>query len=402
MNNQVVFAAAGHGKTYSLCSQAKTAIDNTNKHVLLISYTNEGVRSLENEYRKQNSGVLDDRVIFKSWYSVLLSEFIKPYQCSLKLKEKRYKQELPVTFPENFVNSIAFYDTKEPPKWYSQAHVQYYVNGGGDVIPDRTSHLACLCNEHSCGKVIRRIQEIYSHIFLDELQDYAGWDLEIITLLFKSQIPITCVGDYKQATYRTNNSLKNKQYRDEKVRNYYCRLEAQGLCVTSYANTTRRFNQEICDFINMIHGDADSMVEPDPNNRQEISEENSGVYMINVDYLREYCEYYHPIILRYDKKAKVGFQHSCDVFNYGGSKGATYERVIIIPVSTTLPFIERQEKIVSNQTRAKFYVACTRAKQSVVFAMKNSHENGVFKEDRMQFGDKSIPVFKFKKPDQGI
>ena len=91
MNNQVVFAAAGHGKTYSLCSQAKTAIDNTNKYVLLISYTNEGVRSLENEYRKQNGGVLDARVIFKSWYSTLLSEFIKPYQCSLKLKEKRYK-----------------------------------------------------------------------------------------------------------------------------------------------------------------------------------------------------------------------------------------------------------------------------------------------------------------------
>lgn len=36
VNNQVVFAAAGHGKTYSLCSQAKTAIDNTNKHVLRI------------------------------------------------------------------------------------------------------------------------------------------------------------------------------------------------------------------------------------------------------------------------------------------------------------------------------------------------------------------------------
>ena len=234
MNNQVVFAAAGHGKTYSLCSQAKTAIDNTNKYVLLISYTNEGVRSLENEYRKQNGGVLDDRVIFKSWYSTLLSEFIKPYQCSLRLKEKRYKQEFPVTFPENFVNSIAFYDTEAPPKWYNQTHVQYYVNKRGDVVPDRTSHLAWLCNEHSSGKVIRRIQEIYSHIFIDELQDYAGWDLEVITLLFKSKIPITCVGDYKQATYRTNNSLKNKQYRDEKVRAYFLMLEAQGLCVTSY------------------------------------------------------------------------------------------------------------------------------------------------------------------------
>ena len=364
--------------------------------------TNEGVRSLENEYRKQNGGVLDDRVIFKSWYSTLLSEFIKPYQCSLRLKEKRYKQEFPVTFPENFVNSIAFYDTEAPPKWYNQTHVQYYVNKRGDVVPDRTSHLAWLCNEHSSGKVIRRIQEIYSHIFIDELQDYAGWDLEVITLLFKSKIPITCVGDYKQATYRTNNSLKNKQYRDEKVRAYFLMLEAQGLCVTSYANTTRRFNQEICDFINTIHGDADSMVEPDPNNQQEMPVENSGVYMMNVDSLREYCEYYHPIILRYDKKAKVGFQHDCDVFNYGGSKGATYERVVIIPVSTTLPFIERQVKITSNQTRAKFYVACTRAKHSVVFAMENPCENGVFKATDIHFSDKSIPAYKFSKPDSDI
>ena len=126
------------------------------------------------------------------------------------------------------------------------------------------------------------------------------------------------------------------------------------------------------------------------------------ICMMNVDSLREYCEYYHPIILRYDKKAKVGFQHDCDVFNYGGSKGATYERVVIIPVSTTLPFLERQVKITSNQTRAKFYVACTRAKHSVVFAMENPCENGVFKATDIHFSDKSIPAYKFSKPDSDI
>ena len=126
------------------------------------------------------------------------------------------------------------------------------------------------------------------------------------------------------------------------------------------------------------------------------------ICMMNVDSLREYCEYYHPIILRYDKKAKVGFQHDCDVFNYGGSKGATYERVVIVPVSTTLPFIERQVKITSNQTRAKFYVACTRAKHSVVFAMENPCENGVFKATDIHFSDKSIPAYKFSKPDSDI
>lgn len=158
MNNQVVFAAAGNGKTYSLCSQAKMAANNGNKHILLISYTNEGINSLENEYRKQNEGVLDDKVIFKSWYSILLSEFIKPYQCSLKLKEKRYKEEFSVIFPENFVCPIAFYNTEPQPKWYNQTHVQYYVNQRGDVIPDRTSHLAYLCNAHSNGKAIRRME----------------------------------------------------------------------------------------------------------------------------------------------------------------------------------------------------------------------------------------------------
>ena len=397
MNNQVIFAAAGNGKTYSLCSQAKAAVNNDRKYVLLISYTNEGIRSLENEYRKQNGGILDDKVIFKSWYSVLLSEFIKPYQCSLKLKEKRYNKELPVIFPENFVNSIAFYNADQQPKWYNQTHVQYFINKRGDIIPDRTSHFAYLCNEHSDGKAIRRMEEIYSHIFIDELQDYAGWDLEIIRLLFESKMLITCVGDYKQATYRTNNSPKNKQYRDEKIRNYFKILEKKGLCATSYTNTTRRFNREICDFANTIHGDRDSMVEPSPDLEKEESAENSGVYILDVKYLSKYCEYYQPTILRYDKKAKISFRHSCNVFNYGGAKGATYERVVIVPVSTTLPFIEKQVKIASNQTRAKFYVACTRAKHSIVFAVDKPKENDAFGATKLCFADKVIPAYKFDK-----
>jgi len=116
-----------------------------------------------------------------------------------------------------------------------------------------------------------------------------------------------------------------------------------------------------------------------------------------VNHLGEYCEYYHPVILRYNKKTKIGFQHDCDVFNYGSAKGATYERVVIIPVSTTLPFIEKQAKISSNQTRSKFYVACTRAKHSVVFAVSNPKENDVFKATKLHFADKVIPAYKFKK-----
>lgn len=395
MNNHVIFAAAGYGKTYSLCSKAKEAINNGNKHILLISYTNEGVKSLENEYRKQNDGVLDNGVIIKTWYSFLLSEFIKPYQCSLSLYYKYYKENIPFNTPENFIKSIAFYNNDPPLKFFNQTHIQYFVNSNRDIIPDRVSNLAYLVNDHSSGKALVRIEEIYSHIFIDELQDYAGWDLEIIRLLFESKVEMTCVGDYMQATYRTNNSPKNKQYRDDKIQDFFKLLEKKKMCTISYANTTRRFNSEICSFVNSIYGKTGFCISPSFQDEQRSDIDNTGVYIMGFEQLKEYCEYYNPTILRYDKRTKIGFIHNCDMFNYGGSKGATYERVVIIPVSTTLPFIEKQIKISSNQTRAKFYVACTRAKHSIVFAINKPKVNALFKSVEINISGITLPALKY-------
>lgn len=39
---------------------------------------------------------------------------------------------------------------------------------------------------------------------------------------------------------------------------------------------------------------------------------------------------------------------------------------------------------------------------SVVFAMENPCENGVFKATDIHFSDKSIPAYKFSKPDSDI
>ncbi len=399
INNQVEFAAAGNGKTYSICECAREASNNNgDKYVLMISYTNEGVRSLENEYRKQNQGVLDERVIIKSWYSFLLSELIRPYQCLLQMRYKYYKKEYDFKVPENGIRSIAFYQEDLPERYYNQTHIQYYINGGRDLVPDRTSQLAYKCNEHSEGKSIIRMEGIYSHVFIDELQDYAGWDLEIIKLLFASAMQIKCVGDYKQATYRTNNSTKNRRYRDEAIRNFFTELERRHLCSVSYANTTRRFNQDICDFINTIHADEESKVKPYTLlERQDI--EHSGVYLIDIRNLERYCAVYEPVILRFRRDVDVPFPHACKIYNYGGSKGATYERIVIIPVGTVLPFLTKQTHISANQTRSKFYVACTRAKHSVIFAIDNPVENKVFKAVDLVIEGEHIPAFKYIKVD---
>lgn len=393
MNNTVVFAAAGNGKTYSLCSEAKKIASESKKEVLIISYTNEGKAAIENEYKKQNFGVVDKKVIIKTWYSFVLSDLIKPFQCKLDLKYKKFKQEFDFPLPEHYVKSIAFYETEKVERYYGQNHVQYYINSVGDLHKDNVGALACKCISDSNNAVIIRLEKIYSHILIDELQDYAGWDLEIFRLLFMSAINICCVGDYKQSTFRTNNSQKNKQYRDENIKAYFCGLEKKRICKIEYSNKTRRFNQEICDFVNTIHNDKDCMVVPVSDLEEGVT--SKGVYIIDNSYASIYCNYFKPTILRYERTSKIEFEHNCRVFNYGNSKGATFERVVIIPVSTVIPFIKQKKPIVSSQTRAKFYVACTRAKYSIVFVMNNPSENEHYKRTTISLGDYSIPAFKY-------
>lgn len=395
MNNSVVFAAAGNGKTYSICKEAIALAANSTKYIYLVTYTNEGVRSLEREYKKQNFGILDSNVVVTTWYSFLLSELIRPYQCALQLKIKHYKQEYPATIPQNHVNSIAFYQDNDDLRWYSNKHYQYFFNSARDIRKDNVSNLACRCLVDSKGLVISRLESLCSHIFFDELQDYAGWDLEVLLYLFASDITVKCVGDYKQATFRTNNSQKNKQYRDEAIRNFFIAQQKKGLCTVDYENTTRRFNQEICNYINCIHADPNAVVTPadDPDCIQDV--ENSGVYIIAEEHMEMYCNFYAPTILRYQKNSSIPFAHNCYVTNYGNSKGATYDRVAIIPVSTVIPFVISQAKIDKDQTRSKFYVACTRARHSIVFVLKDPKSSTLFQPVNLQLGMQTIPALKY-------
>lgn len=395
MNNDVIFAAAGSGKTYGICSKAIRLATQTKKTILLVTYTNEGVHSLETEYKKQNLGVIDSNVKIATWYSFVLSDFIKPYQCLLNLKYKYYKKEIPCDVPENYIKFIAFYQNEDTPRYYNKGHIQYFINGAHDIQKNKVSELAYKCNADSSGKVIERLEEIYSHIFFDELQDYAGWDLELLLLLFSSVIPTTCVGDYKQATFRTNNSLKNKQFRDDKIKDFFELQQSKGICSITYSKVTRRFNQDICDYVNTIHGDANNQVCQCC--EMEFPNENTGVYIIDPKYLSDYCSFYSPTILRYDRDSTIPFSHNCQVLNYGNSKGLTLDRVIIIPVGTVLPFIKKGANITSPQTKSKFYVACTRAQYSVVFAIENFTETDHFKYSAVKIDGKELPALKYVK-----
>ena len=52
-------------------------------------------------------------------------------------------------------------------------------------------------------------------LYIDEVQDFVGYDLDIILLMFKSNIKVLLVGDTRQLTYQTHYSRKNRKYLGE-------------------------------------------------------------------------------------------------------------------------------------------------------------------------------------------
>ncbi len=58
-----------------------------------------------------------------------------------------------------------------------------YVTASGNVYSNMISKLPCVLDDLSNGCVFRRIQKIFPYIFVDEIQDFAGYDLEVIKKL---------------------------------------------------------------------------------------------------------------------------------------------------------------------------------------------------------------------------
>lgn len=375
LNNKVLIAVAGSGKTWGICKEVINKIDKKNKKkILLVTYTNKGLDSLKKTYAKQNLGVLHENVVFKTWFQFLLSDFIKPYQ--------NY-----VVQRKNFIRSFDFSKQYGFINFYARGKVNHYINNSGDVLSNYASEFGVDENKKSNGKVINRLENIYSDIYFDEIQDLSGEDLGILELLFYSSINIKCVGDYKQATYTTHNAKKNKKITGINIVNYFKELENNNIVSIEYDLYTKRFGKELCQFANSIFPNDLEKIIPHP--KSKIVSENIGIYIISKNDLKKYYDYYYPQILKYDIKTKTdGFSS----LNFGQCKGMTFDRVVIYPNTVFKDFLVKNKEI---QSKSKYYVAATRARYSIAFVFDEIFENDHFKKESIKIGNENISVSKY-------
>src|ERR1700688_3005722 len=124
---------------------------------------------------------------------------------------------------------------------------RYYLHDNSLIYSDKLARFVYECNKASGGAVIKRLEQRFDQLYIDEIQDMAGWDIEVIELLLKSKISVTLVGDHRQATIRTNNAAKNSGYGGVKIIEKFREWKKAKLCDLKYEVETHRCNQQIAD-----------------------------------------------------------------------------------------------------------------------------------------------------------
>jgi DNA helicase-2/ATP-dependent DNA helicase PcrA len=206
--NRLIVAAAGSGKTSLIINEV---LQNQNDKTLITTFTLANEQSIRERFIKLNHGRIPSNVTIQPWFSFLLEHGVRPYRCwdrrvdGLQLVQK--------------ASGVRFTTNKGVPvQWRENDDFnRHYFNSKMEVYSDKVAKLVIRCNETSNGQVIKRLEKIFSKIYIDEVQDMAGWDLEIIKLMLRSNIELTMVGDPRQVVYHTHIEKKYSKYLEGKI-----------------------------------------------------------------------------------------------------------------------------------------------------------------------------------------
>jgi DNA helicase-2/ATP-dependent DNA helicase PcrA len=192
-NNHLILAVAGSRKTQGIVDDCVAA--DKAERILILTYTTAN----QIELRNRLATVAGDHpnVEVSGWFSFLLGHFVRPF--------------LPFLY---WGRRLRGFDFKSPPQTYSNVEDwSRYFNEHEEARKVHLPQLAARVEDLSVGAAVRRLERIYDRIFIDEVQDLCGYDLEILILLMASRLPVEMVGDIRQAILATNErEAKNKKF----------------------------------------------------------------------------------------------------------------------------------------------------------------------------------------------
>jgi hypothetical protein len=336
MDKRVIFAVAGSGKTKYIID--KLTLD---RRFLIITYTNNNICEIRKRII-QKFNYFPDNIKLLSYFAFLYSFCFKPL-LSYKVKSKGINWTQPPEF------TLKLKRTNE--KFYIDRNQKLYHN-----------RIAKLCeNQNILSDINSRIEKYYDCLYIDEIQDFAGHDFNLLKSITKATCEILFVGDFYQHTFDTSNDGNVNSGLFDNYDSYQKRFKQMGLTVdpTTLQNS-HRCSKTVCNFIRDNIGifisatterESDLKIIDNQTNADSIIKDNSIVKLFY----------------------KENYKYDCYSQNWGSSKGINHfnDVCIILNQTTKQAFDRNQLSSLKSQSKNKLYVACSRANNNLYFV---SHE----------------------------
>jgi len=381
-NNTLIIASAGSGKTSHL---VEGALRKSTESVLITTYTEANEREIRNKIVSKK-GYVPSNITIQTWFSFLLQHGVRPYQSVLNDE----LHDVDIGFLLSNSRSGKKYDSEgnpisiggRPIYWGEKDFFRYYFTKGKDIYSDKVSKFVCKVDQELKGELISRVSRIYKNIYIDEVQDLAGFDLDIIKSLFKSKSSVMLVGDPRQVTYLTHHTTKYGKYSEGNIKSFVenelgkrikCEVDETTLSVS------HRNNQIICDYSSRLYSNLPKSTACKCG-ACRVMDDHMGVFIVKPSMVGKYLETYRPIQLRWDNRITVNSNYPA--MNFGESKGTTSNRVLIYPTRPMANWIKDNNAVLSSEGRAKLYVALTRARLSATIVL-DYEEGDMFEGKRI-------------------
>jgi superfamily I DNA/RNA helicase len=342
MPNYLTLAVAGGRKTQGLVNHCQALP--SDRKVALLTFTQTNQQEVKARLATQAGHATGIEVM--GWYTFLLRHFAQPF--------------LRFMFPDERVRGFNF---EGRPGRYAQGKSRF-MTAENKVFSCELGRLAFELMV-ATPALLKRLECIYDEILIDEVQDLASYDWEILQVLLHSNIEVRLVGDVRQAVLSTNpRGQKNKRFGYAASLEWFLEREAEGCLNITYATKTYRCRQEIAAFSDSIFDVKWAF--PSTTSENNTETEHDGVYLIRSEHVYEYMAKFSPQCLRNSKSSAKNLD--LPFYNFKGVKGATFERVLIAPTKNIETFIKMGTPL-NSTAAAAFYVAVTRAKQSVAIVL---------------------------------
>jgi DNA helicase-2/ATP-dependent DNA helicase PcrA len=328
MDKRIILAVAGSGKTTYIVKNIPK-----DKRALLLTYTDANIINLRNNIIREFS-YFPENVCLKTYFSFLYSFCIQPF-----LKDE-YK-----------LNGLTFRKNSD---MYATGDKRYLTKKRY-LFHNRAAKFTEIKNLYN--DIQKRLEKYYQYLFIDEIQDFAGYDFGLLEKISCANINMLYVGDFYQHTFDTSrdgNVRKSLHTDYEKYKNNFKKLKFdvdETTLMKSY-----RCSPQVCRYITE---NLNINIESHGNKSTEIK------YITNKSEIDGIVRNNDIIKLFY----KQHYLYKCRSKNWGDCKGENiYSDVCVVLNKKSLDhYLKNKQKELLPQTLNKLYVAISRAHGSVYF-----------------------------------